>query len=238
MNLTDFGLYRGTQRFEFAPQPGVELVWGENGRGKTTFLNALRWALFGVVLGRGSSQIDPANVGNRDDADSSVVRPFKVVLNFTHEGHSYKLTRAYVQDGSQTAFRITVSLVKDGDVLGPDDRDRELVTLLPEQIARFFLFDAELLQEYEQLLTPGSDAGEKLKESIERILGLPVLTQARDDVASHLATARNAQAKAAQKDKTTKELGNALQLASEEAENERKNVDELSDRVDELQKRR
>ncbi|GAA3144417.1 DNA sulfur modification protein DndD [Kribbella aluminosa] len=237
IDLTDFGPYRGSQRFEFAPNPGVELIWGENGRGKTTFLNALRWALFGVVLGRGSSQIEPARVGNRDDADSSTVRPFKVVLAFTHEGHSYKLTRAYVQDGSagSQAFRTTVSMVKDGNVLGPDDRDRELARLLPEQIARFFLFDAELLQEYEQLLVPGSDAGERLKASIERILGVPVLTQARDDVAAMLATARTAQYKTAQKDKATKDLGNALQLAAEEAENERANVMALNDLVVELQ---
>lgn len=238
MDLTDFGPYRGTQQFNFAQQPGVELVWGENGRGKTTFLNALRWALFGVVLGRSSSQIDLTKVGNRDDADSSAVRPFKVVLTFTHEEHNYKLTRAFHSDnesGGATTFRTRVSLKKDGDVLGPEDRERELAKLLPEQIARFFLFDAELLQEYEQLLTPGSDAGEKLKASIERILGLPVLTQARDDVASLLAAARTAQAKAAQKDKATQNLGNDLQLASDEAQNERKNVADLGDQVEDLQ---
>jgi DNA sulfur modification protein DndD len=238
MDLTDFGPYRGTQQFSFAQQPGVELVWGENGRGKTTFLNALRWALFGVVLGRASSRIDLTKVGNRDDTDSSTVRPFKVTLTFTHDGHSYKLTRAYRQDADssgKSTFRTTVSLVKDGSVLGPDERERELVTLLPEQIARFFLFDAELLQEYEQLLTPGSDAGEKLKASIERILGLPVLTQARDDVATLLAAARTAQAKAAQKDKTTQNLGNDLQLASDEAQNERDNVAALTELLEDLQ---
>lgn len=238
MEVTDFTIYRGVQRFDFAEQPGVELVWGENGRGKTSFLNALRWALFGVVLGRSSISIDPAKVGNRDDASSETVRPFKVVLTFTHDGHTYKLTRAYRHDpGGSTAdsFRTTVILVKDGDVVGPEERDRELGSMLPEQIARFFLFDAELLQEYEQLLTPGSEAGEKLKDSIERILGLPVLTQARDDVASLLASARTAQAKAAQKDKATQALGNDLQLATDEAENERKNVEELGDLADDLQ---
>ncbi|GIL29177.1 ATP-binding protein [Actinocatenispora comari] len=237
MEVTNFGPYRGSQRFEFADQPGVEVVWGENGRGKTTFLNALRWALFGIVLGRASGQIDLSKVGNRDDADSSTVSPFKVVLTFNHSQHNYKLTRAYVRETSSGAatFRTTVSLVKDGDVLGPDDRERELATLLPQQIARFFLFDAELLQEYEQLLTPGSEAGEKLKESIERVLGLPVLTRARDDVASLLAAARTAQAKAAQQDRTTQALGNDLQLASDEAENERTNVRELNDLVVELQ---
>jgi DNA sulfur modification protein DndD len=238
MEVTDFGLYRGTQRFDFSREPGVELMWGENGRGKTTFLNALRWALFGVVLSRGSRPIEAFKVGNRDDARPSAIQPFKVVLVFAHGDHTYKLTRAYqkISDGSgPDDFRTTCSLVKDGDVLGPDDRDRELASLLPQQIARFFLFDAELLQEYEQLLTPGSEAGEKLKGAIERVLGLPVLTQARDDIASHLAQARTAQAKAAQQDRATRDLGNMLQLASDEAESERLNVQELGEIADEQQ---
>lgn len=234
MDLTDFGPYRGTQHFDFAPQPGVELIWGENGRGKTTFLNALRWTLFELVLDRHSRPVEAATVGNRDDDDSGTVRPFKVVLAFSHDGHSYRLTRAYVQD-TAGGFRTTASLVKDGDVLGPDDRGRELARLLPAQIARFFLFDAELLQEYEQLLTPGSEAGEKLKESIERILGLPVLTHARDDVGAELTRARTAQAKAAQKDRATRDLGNSLQLGTDEVENERRNVQELADATNEAQ---
>jgi DNA sulfur modification protein DndD len=239
LEVTDFGPYRGTQQFVFAQQPGVELVWGENGRGKTTFLNALRWALFGVVLGRGSSTIELNTVGNRDELDSNTVRPFKVTLTFTHGGDAYKLTRAYLEEAdrprSSPAFRKTVSLVKNGNVLGPDERDRELATLLPEQIARFFLFDAELLQDYEQLLIAGSDAGAKLKASIERILGVPILTRARDDVATHLADARRVQAKAAQKDKTTQALGNDLQLASDGAQNEEENVRVLTAQAEELQ---
>lgn len=238
LEVTDFGPYRGTQHFRFSAQHGVELLWGENGRGKTSFLNAARWALFGVVLGRASSKIDLNTVGNRGDADSGTVKPFKATLTFSHDGHTYKLTRAYREESRSAgtpSFKETVSLVKDGDVLGPDERDRELAQLLPEQIARFFLFDAELLQEYEQLLTPGSDAGEKLKASIERVLGLPVLTQARDDVAAQLVLARTAQAKAAQKDKTTQTLGNDLQLASDEAENARTNVSVLAVQLEELQ---
>jgi len=237
LEITDFGPYRGTQRFEFAAEPGVELVWGSNGRGKTSLLNTMRWALFGTVLGRGGRTIPVTSVGNREETDPDT-KPFRVALTFTHDGHQYRLTRAYRNDpdhpASTSGFRITVSLVKDGDALGPIDRDRELARLLPEQIARFFLFDTELLQEYEQLLTPGSEAGQKLKDAIERILGLPVLTQARDDVATHLADARRAQAKAAQKDKATQALGNDLQVASEEAEQARRNVEELVDLVTEL----
>lgn len=236
LEVTDFGPYRGTQSFVFATEPGVELLWGENGRGKTSLLNALRWALFGVVLGRGSTPLPLITVGNRDDG-SSTPGPFKAVLTFGHDGHQYKLTRAYrdESDPEGTDFSIKVILVKDGNVLGPEDRARELATMLPEQIARFFLFDAELLQEYEQLLVPGTDAGEKLKASIERLLGLPVLTRARDDVADHLVAARTAQAKAAQKDKATQALGNELQIAADTAKNIRDNVGVLTGQAEELQ---
>lgn len=241
LELTDFGPYRGTQQFRFSEQPGVELLWGENGRGKTSFLNAIRWALFQRVLGRSSTRIDPRTVGNREDDDADTVRPFKVVLFFDHAGHDYKLTRAYRavtssnRDSGAAELEPSTTLLKDGDVLGPEDRDRELATLLPEQVARFFLFDGELLQDYEQLLTPGSSAGEKLKAAIERLLGLPVLTKARDDVAAHLEAARKAQARVAQRHNTTRSLGNDLQLATEAATQTRDNVAALKSQFEELQ---
>ncbi len=234
LEVDDFGPYRGTQRYDFASAPGVELLWGENGRGKTSLLNAIRYALFGVVLGRASAQIDLTTVGNRDQG-SSEPSPFKTTLTFEHGGQTFKLTRAYgVSDGAG-GVRERVSMVRDGDVLGPEERDQQMARLLPEQIARFFLFDAELLQEYEQLLNPGSDAGDKLKAAIERILGVPVLTQARDDVAAALKRARTLQAKAAQKDKATRDLGNNLQIAQDYADQARVNVEALTEQVEALQ---
>ncbi|MET7831331.1 AAA family ATPase [Micromonospora sediminicola] len=240
LEITDFGPYRGTQTYEFSDRPGVELLWGENGRGKTSFLNALRYALFGVILGRGSAKIDLATVGNSEAEGHRGARGFKTVLSFVYAGRSYKLTRAFKPyDPTRPAhsaadFREQLSLLRDGAALGPDERNREIARLLPEQIARFFLFDAELLQEYEQLLTTGSEVGERLKEAIERILGVPILTEARAHAAALLKTARTDQAKAAQRDKSTRELGNHLQISSEQADQHRENVRDLTTKVDEL----
>ncbi|MFE9690695.1 AAA family ATPase [Micromonospora sp. NPDC005806] len=240
LEITDFGPYRGSQTYEFSDKPGVELLWGENGRGKTSFLNALRYALFGVILGRGSAKIDLTTVGNSEAEGHRGARGFKTVLSFVYAGRSYKLTRAFkpydpTRPAHTTAdFREQLSLLRDGVALGPEERDQELARLLPEQIARFFLFDAELLQEYEQLLTTGSEVGERLKEAIERILGVPVLTEARAHAAALLKTARTDQAKAAQRDKSTRELGNHLQISSEQADQHRENVRDLTTKVEEL----
>ena len=55
---------------------------------------------------------------------------------------------------------------------------------MPEQISRFFLFDGELLQEYEDLLRDESAMGRQISDAIERILGLPVLTDSRATLAN------------------------------------------------------
>jgi DNA repair exonuclease SbcCD ATPase subunit len=50
--LKDFGPYKGEQSIKFEKDSGVYIFWGENMRGKSSLLNAFRYALFGKVLGR------------------------------------------------------------------------------------------------------------------------------------------------------------------------------------------
>jgi DNA sulfur modification protein DndD len=63
--------------------------------------------------------------------------------------------------------------------LGPQERERALQQIFPNEIARFFLFDGELLQEYEELLINESEAGHRISEAVERILGVPILKRGR-----------------------------------------------------------
>lgn len=50
--LHNFGPYKGQQIIDFTTESGVTIFWGNNGRGKTTLLNAFRYALFGVIQRR------------------------------------------------------------------------------------------------------------------------------------------------------------------------------------------
>lgn len=88
--------------------------------------------------------------------------------------------------------------------------------IMPEQVARFFLFDGELLQEYEELLLEDSDMGSKIKDSIEKILGVPVLTNGATDTGTVLDGYQKAKTKIAQSNKQTEQLGS--QIAVLEAE--------------------
>lgn len=214
ISLTDFGPFKNEQSIQFPSDTGVSIVYGENMRGKTTLLNAIRYALFGKVITRGATQVALHQIGNWETAKEKGRYGFKVVLEFEHEGARYELTREHRPRVGVTTpetdldYQQDCFLRKNGAVLGPDERDSELLRIMPETVSRFFLFDGELLQQYEELLRNESDMGRNIKEAIERILGVPVLTNGRSDLNELSKDAQRREAKAAQKNQKTQSLGN------------------------------
>ncbi|MDE0699225.1 MAG: AAA family ATPase [Acidimicrobiaceae bacterium] len=211
VELQDFGPFKGRQVVDLPEAPGVVVVYGENMRGKTSLLNAIRFALFGKVLSRASLESSLHEIGNWEQADAGRYG-FEVVLKFQANGRQYRLTRscrprAGVVPSQDNDYEVEHFLRRDGDVLGPGDAASELERIMPEQIARFFLFDGELLQEYEGLLRNESDMGRQISEAIERILGVPVLTRSRTTLKKVLSDYEEAEAKTAQSDTLTRELG-------------------------------
>ena len=53
IHMKDFGAFKGDQSFDLPDEEGVSIFYGENMRGKTTLLNAFRFALIGKIIGRG-----------------------------------------------------------------------------------------------------------------------------------------------------------------------------------------
>ena len=215
LEVENFGPFKGRQRIDLPSDDGVVMIYGENMRGKTTLLNAIRFAFFGKFVGRGSREIPLSKVGNWEAAAAGVYG-FEVRLDMVYEGVPYRLTRSCTPRPqtpvpvSDEDFTVNYYLERDGVILGPNDGPRELERILPEQISRFFLFDGELLQEYEDLLLSDSLVGERIAASIERILGMPVLTRARTSLVAARDLAAREQASAAQGDQKTQQLGNAL----------------------------
>ncbi len=205
LKVTNFGPFNGSQELQFAEDPGVTIVFGENGRGKTTLLNAFRFALFGNIKTRAAQQITFLDLINIE-AHNIGTYSFSVVLTFKQDAVIYKLTRTVKARDSSSPPQSDADLVhefwlaKNGNVLAPDTAKADLATIMPEQVSRFFLFDGELLQEYEELLRHESSMGADIKESIERILGLPVLTNSRQDLQELHNSAQRQEVKASTKD--------------------------------------
>jgi DNA sulfur modification protein DndD len=215
LDVENFGPFVGKQSMAIPPE-GVTVVYGENGRGKTSLLNAIRYAFFGEVLSRGERKRRLHDIGNRDTFKEGVYG-FKVTLQFAFDGDDYELTRScQPRKGidvprSDEDYEQKV-LVKAGEkVLSTADRDLLIKQALPREVARFFLFDGELLQQYEELLINESDIGPRISREIERILGVPILQHARNHLLAEKDVADKEVAKVARANDDTREKGVILE---------------------------
>ncbi|MCX5729629.1 MAG: AAA family ATPase, partial [Nitrospirae bacterium] len=212
LTLDNFGPFKGSQSIDFADD-GVGIVYGENMRGKTTLLNAIRYALFGKAISRGETVIALHRIGNWETAAEGQFG-FKVILEFDHDDQFYELTRecrprqGVATPTASVDYQEEYYLKRGSNVLGVEEAKLELVRVMPESVSRFFLFDGELLQQYEELLRSESTMGEKIKHAIERILGVPVIENARRDLRAARDEAAQRESRAAQKNQKTHELGN------------------------------
>ena len=240
LTIKNFGPFKGTQVIEFPNDHGVGIVYGQNMRGKTSLLNAVRYALYGKILTRGSKSMDFHKVINSEVAEDAEYT-FSVALEFENDAHTYELTRvASPRDKSRRPekhddYSQDYFLSRDGDVLGPNERDLVLEQIMPEQVSRFFLFDGELLQEYEELVAEESEIGRKIKESIERILGLPILTNSRSDIGTLRKDAQRQESKTAQTDQNTRQIGNWLADLNEERTQQEAELERLKKEYTEKQ---
>jgi DNA sulfur modification protein DndD len=178
LTIEDFGPYYGPQRLSFERDRGVWIIYGHNGRGKTTLLNAFRYALYGKVLGR-KAERDPRDVGNRAHRQQGNPSEFKTVLEFEHDGANYKLTRQFNEAHDPQHL---VVLERDAVALNDEETERELSRIAPESLSQFFLFDGELLRQYEDLRDPEVDSGRRMRKEVDRLLGVQALESTIKDL--------------------------------------------------------
>jgi DNA sulfur modification protein DndD len=190
VELENFGPYYGKQVVDLGSgdQPLI-VIHGENMSGKTSFLNAVRWGLYGYAKDRSGAQMSVRKLVN-EDAYREGQRRVAVRLHIkTDDGKTVVLrrqrqARAGLPEAVEDAdFEHVLSVEVGGDVLPQSQFDDIVNTILPEGISRFFLFDGELLNEYEDLVREEGDlAARRVKQSIELILGVPAATRGRDDI--------------------------------------------------------
>lgn len=201
-NLTaqNFMPYKGELELTFPQdeQRNVMIVLGDNMRGKTSILNAIRWAFYGEAVGRHSRPIPLQEIVNKDATLADDWR-VEVHVKFDANGSTYDLRRVAERRPLVAApskpedFTRLIHLTRDGSAVFGDQVEAEIGLIAPKQVSRFFLFDGELLQEYETLLIEGSQQGEQIKGAIEQVLGVPALTKGRVDIQTILKRAQKRQ---------------------------------------------
>lgn len=191
VELINFGPYRGNQTIDLdvTDAAPVVLIYGENMRGKTTILRAIRWALYGHVRAHDGSVIPDADFANYEVRNLGDDFEFGVKLTYEDRGSVNELTRmcqAKVEARllepavSTSPPRITLK-PRDGNPVPERDIAETVARTLHEDIADFFLFDGEMLTRFEESLRSDATRAHAVKQSIERVLGLPALQLVRRD---------------------------------------------------------
>lgn len=216
LTVEDFGPFKGSQTIDFTNENGVIILWGNNGRGKTKLLNAFRYALYGKFQNRRGANIDLTKLSNIESrADGKY--GFKVVLRMTDGANQYELTRQYkprkgvIKPVKNDDYEQYVYLKRDGTILPVTEADHILKLIMPEQVSRFFLFDGELLQEYEDLIMEDTDEGAAIKEAIENILGVPVLINSATAAGIVLEDYLKAMTRVAKSNQQTEQIGATIE---------------------------
>jgi len=237
--------YKGDVNLKFPTDESRNtlIVFGDNMRGKTSLLNAIRWGFYGKALGRHLREI-PLHLMPNSEATSQNDWHMEVRILFEADGNQYDLRR--IADKKTLVARpdkpedLTVDtfLQKNGAAIPGNEIESEINKFAPEQVSRFFLFDGELLQEYEELLVEGSDQGKKIKESIEQVLGVPALINGRNDVYMLLKRAQKIQEQDAAKIKGMEGIAEKQRDWIAKRESYEKDLYDLNKKLEETNKER
>lgn len=182
LTLHNFGVYRGTNQFQFENRKPVILIGGMNGRGKTTFLEAVLLALYGsnsyafTESGyRAYGQYLKAYVNKSDGTLVTYVElSFKMVAQ-TEE--IYTVRREWFGKGQR--IRDKISVKKNGvyDTFLTEHWSMFIEGVFPSGLSSFFFFDGEKIAELAV-----EDTSEQMKDSIRALLGVKVLDRLENDL--------------------------------------------------------
>ncbi len=234
LEITNYGPYYGSHKLTFSQKNGVTIVWGDNGFGKTSLLNCFRYVMWGTIMGR-EGTISSDICSHVNDKAVSEGNGMQISLDMEYDNKTYTLTRKYERKGGDGKldkdYEEHIFLKCGFDILTDDQRIHFLNTTFPERISRFYLFDAELLSEYENLLIV-DDANNKIKKSIEDILGLPVLERGANMLNAIQKGLVEDAVKNSKTEEKTKQDAILLESLNDKVDELNKSLQELQDKVD------
>jgi DNA sulfur modification protein DndD len=185
IKLENFGVYVD-EKITF-PETGVVVVTSENFRGKTTLLNAFRFAFTGKIKGRFAYANDKnyeekviSSFVNTEMIEEKGIDSFTVTLDFQKDEDNFQIIRRGSLRDNVTHQKV-FDLLKNGTVVPLDEKNQILESIMNDAISKFFLFDAELLGQYESLLEESHES-DLVRNSIEEMLGVPRVIQIREYV--------------------------------------------------------
>lgn len=186
LTLHNFGVYAGTNTFEFNNKKPIVLVAGMNGRGKTTFLEAVLLALYGsnsFAYKESAYQTYGKYLKSFVNRSSWTQKAY-VEMEFLMDAHSnerYLIKREWNALTKRTKEEIYVEKNGVKDEFLMKNWAMFIENILPSALSNFFFFDGEKIAE---LAVDSTNA--QLKDSIRAMLGLSVIDLLHRDLSRNI----------------------------------------------------
>ena len=184
--LKDFFRYYGRQEIDctVSDDKSVLVIIGENGRGKTTILNAFNFVLYGKLL-EPLTEESMLNYRKKNEISNNILTEAYVELIFEEGGVEYILKR-YVNFKKDVYGNINKLTRAKGVVYRIDNNGNsselnlkvfEDRFLIPEDLSGFFFFDGERINRLAKV-----DGKKEIKKAILNILGISYIDNAKNDI--------------------------------------------------------
>lgn len=181
--LQNWKCYREqTINFDLDTDKNIWVVFGNNGYGKTSLLEAILWCLYGVraIYPDKREQAKFVDFFNSIAVEENPNLEMSVILTFKQETKIYRIIRAVkrIIRGNTVSFKQTTFSFSVGGKDRPDVREN-IDFLLPELCKEFFFFDGKKIEEYAKLTH-----NQETRDAIERVLGVPEIRNLITDTKS------------------------------------------------------
>lgn len=182
LKLYNFGVYAGDNVFTFSSNKPVVLVGGMNGRGKTTFLEAILLSLYGQnsfayqeSKFKSYGQYLKSYINMSDGTNEASVELFFSLDS--SETENYRIKRSW--NSNSQRIREEIAVYKNGKLSSflTENWLMFIENILPSRLSNFFFFDGEKIAELAV-----EDTDSQMKESIRSLLGISVLDVLSNDI--------------------------------------------------------
>ncbi len=174
--------------FDLDTDKNIWIIWGLNGYGKTSILEAVLWCLYGneIVSPKRliKAEVDSAEQSSEKqgyfyfpNVKVNSELELSVSLTLQKEDHSYVIGRVAkrIKRGQTFFAEVSEASFNLNGKLKADSREH-IDSLLPRSCREFFFFDGEKIKEYSNITQTA-----ETRKAIESILGIPEIINLKTD---------------------------------------------------------
>ena len=182
LQLYNFGIYAGDNSFDFSLEKPVVLIGGMNGRGKTTFLEAIVLSLYGSnsatykESGYKTYGQYLRSLVNRDSWNQQTLIELTFIVN---DGAPNEYTVHREWDSKKQRVSEKIDVLENGvyNEFLTNNWSMFVENIVPSALSSFYFFDGEKIAELAL-----DESNTQLRESIRSMLGLNILDVLKNDL--------------------------------------------------------